>query len=293
MSVADTIDRELYSEVFLQTLYFGTPLRQIANLGFQDDLRQGKVVRIPRNTTGVAVTERTALEAIDNTGRLYPDRVAVTADGVDFTWQKHGTSRYTITPAEERNISADFMNEIAVNLALAMQDKINTYIATTLAAVDLSAVVDDLSDTATTSNQVSTAGGDNNYLDVATGLWVGTAKDQDSFFDALENIRPKIKASKKMGQAVLNPQNFFVAMHPYPLHNFYRRLKEQGGGDELELMEIQGRRIPTLWGELEVIESGHLDKVAVSSKESLPGVHWFAPGKRLCRWPVGDEGHRP
>ena len=267
MAIADTIDREFYSTVFLESLRFGTPLRNIANLGYQADLRRGAKVKIPRNTTDFSGTERSAT-AGTIANRTYPTRVAVSADGVEFAWDKNFPLRHTILPEDERNISADFVGEIAVGQAESVQDAINTYIATTLAAVALGAVPQSFESGATTVNQASTIGTATNYLDV-DGQWKGTSAAQATFFNALDGLRLKIKSDKKLGNAAINASEFFIAAHPVVIHNMYKQIAGIGS-EALAVREIQGDRLQTLWGEFSVVESGHLSTVTISSKDHYP-----------------------
>ena len=267
MAIADTIDKEFYSTVFLESLRFGTPLRNIANLGYQTDLRNGAKVKIPRNTTDFAGTERSAI-AGTIANRTYPTRVAVSADGVEFAWDKNFPLRHTVLPEDERNISADFLGEIAVGQAESVQNAINTYIATTLAAVDVSAVPQSFESGASTVDQDVLSGIATNYLDT-DGIFKGTAKDQSTFYDSLSAFRLKIKSDKKLGNAALRASEFFIAAHPIVIHNLYTEIAGIGN-EALAVREIQGDRLQTLWGEFSVIESGHLTTVDISSKAYYP-----------------------
>ena len=266
MAIADTIDVEFYSTVFLEQLRFGTPLRNIANLTYQADLRRGAKVKIPRNTTSFAGTERSADGTITN--RTYPTRVAVSADGVEFAWDKNFPLRHTILPEDERNISADMVGDVAVNQAESVQDAINTYVATKLAAVSLSAVPQSFESGAATADQDETIGTATNYLG-ADGEFLGTDADQSLFYDEVKKFRLKIKTDKKLGNAALRASEFFIAGHPVAIENLYGEIAKIGN-EAMAVREIQGDRLQTLWGEFSVIESGHLSTVTVSSKDHYP-----------------------
>lgn len=256
MAIDTSIDIEQYGTDIKNALHHTSVLEGICNTQYQEPLRNGHSIKLPRDGTAYTVTRKTADGSIASW--QYGNLTPVSYNGEELTWDANHFINKELTHEDVRNIAANTVDNTGRNMALAIREDIDAMIAGVLKAANLSSVGQSFESGAATKDQSFVFGADKNYLSAARGTipsFAGDDKDDATVFDALFAMLYTLWTDAKTGGVALDDNRVSVVMGEAPFFQLVRHIGSLGGGDTLPIRYIDGQWETSLFGAFNIVLS--------------------------------------